>query len=65
MDNILTGKFMPQEEQWNDDMLQNGYHTKAFHILHNKYLLHEEDGIDTHHDESSTYAPIIPIASLS
>ena len=38
-------------------------HTKAFHLVVNRYQLH--DGLDLHQDVSRTYDDRNPIASLS
>ena len=61
MGKMLMAKFKPTTEQWDEN--QPGYHTKAFHLVLNKY--HRNDGIDPHQDLSTTYDGRNPITSLS
>ena len=61
MDKMLMAKFKPPTNQWDAD--QRGYHSKAFHLVLNRY--ERNDGIDPHQDRSETYHSINPIASLS
>ena len=51
MAKMLMAKFKPTTERW--DKNQPGYHTKAFHLVLNKY--YRNDGIDLHRDHSKTY----------
>ncbi len=57
-------RFKPPRGRW-DEVLPNSYHTNAFHLVLNRYVLQQQDGIDDHQDKSATYAPINPIVSLS
>ena len=61
MDKILTAKFKPTTVQWDENQLS--YHTKAYHLLLNKYF--RQDGINLHQDISKTYHYENPITSLS
>ena len=57
----LIEKFWPTTEKWHEKEL--GYHTKAFHLVLNRYQ--RNDGIEDHQDHSKTYDPKNPITSLS
>ena len=57
----LMEKFKPTTEKWHEKEL--GYHTKAFHLVLNRY--ERNDGIEDHQDHSKTYDPKNPITSLS
>ena len=49
----LRGKFWSTKEKWHEKEL--GYHTKAFHLVLNRY--ERNDGIEDHQDHSKTYDP--------
>ena len=57
----LMAKFNFPTKQWDEN--QPGYHTKAFHLVLNKYQ--RNDGIDPHQDRSTTYHGRNPITSIS
>ena len=61
MAKMLMAKFEPTEKHWDEET--DGYHTKAFHLVLNKY--HRNDIIDPQQDLSTTYGGRNPIASLS
>ena len=61
MDKMLMAKFKRAAQQWDDN--QPGYHTKAFHLVLNRY--DRNDSIDPHQDLSATYDGRNPITSLS
>ena len=61
MDKMLMAMFKPTTGQWDEN--QPGYHSKAFHLVLNKY--HRNDSIDPHQDLSTTYDGRNPITSLS